>query len=186
MRIETDRLVLRTVSMDDVKDVALTWKLDEGVISLEEAEKTVKWMLENHEKNTPEKLVHLCLAVINKENGEFIGWCGLDHCDPSQPNAVLFYLLKKKHWEKGLATEVAKAVLEYAFCGLELVQVDGGAASENIASRRVMEKAGMRYVGRSDDGGNSFTLTRLEYVKKFGSKKPNKRVAEEHVQPKNR
>ncbi len=171
VRIETDRLVLRTVTMDDVEDVALTWKLDEGEIPLEEAEKHVRWMLENHERNTPEKLIHLCLAVIRKENGEFVGWCGLDHRESSQPNAVLFYLLKKEHWGKGLATEAAEAVLEYAFCGLGLAQVDGGAAAENAASRRVMEKAGMRYVGRTEDGGHSFTLTKQEYNQKFGCEK---------------
>jgi len=175
VRIETDRLVLRTVTMDDVEDVALAWKLDEGAIPFEEAKKIVEWMLENHERNTPEKLIHLCLAVIRKENGEFIGWCGLDHRESSQPNAVLFYLLKKEHWGKGLATEAAKAVLEYAFHGLGLAQVDGGAAAENAAenaaSKRVMEKAGMRYVGRAEDGGHSFMLTKQEYIKKFGCEK---------------
>jgi ribosomal-protein-alanine N-acetyltransferase len=171
VRIETDRLVLRTVTIDDVEDVALTWKLDEGAMPLEEANETIRWMLENHERNTPEKLVHLCLAAINKEDGEFIGWCGLDHREPSQPNAVLFYLLKKEHWGKGLATEAAKAVLEYAFCELGLAQIDGGAAAENVSSRRVMEKAGMRYVGRSEDGGHSFTLTKREFIQKFGCRK---------------
>jgi len=39
VRIETDRLVLRTVTMDDVEDVALAWKLDEGAIPFEEAKK---------------------------------------------------------------------------------------------------------------------------------------------------
>ncbi len=174
VRIETDRLILRTVTMDDVEDVARTWKLNDKAIPLEEAEKHVKWMLENHERNTPEKLIHLCLAIIRKENKEFIGWCGLDHREPSQPNAVLFYLLQKELWGKGLATEAAKAVLKYAFCGLGLAQVDGGAAAENAASKRVMEKAGMRYVGRSEDGGHSFTLTKQEYIQKFGCKKNTK------------
>jgi RimJ/RimL family protein N-acetyltransferase len=80
----------------------------------------------------------------------------------------LFYLLKEKYWGRGLATEAARAVLRHAFCALGLAQVDGGASADNIASRRVMEKAGMRYVGRTEDGGYSYTLTKREYVEKFG------------------
>jgi hypothetical protein len=50
--IETDRLILRTVTMDDIEDLALTWRLDEGVISHVEAKKHILRMLDNHEKNT--------------------------------------------------------------------------------------------------------------------------------------
>ncbi|MFB0523426.1 MAG: GNAT family N-acetyltransferase, partial [Candidatus Bathyarchaeia archaeon] len=132
----------------------------------EEAEEAIGWMLDNHRRNTPENFIHLCLAVIRKENGEFIGWCGLDHREPSDPNPVLFYLLKKEYWGRGLATEAAKGVLKYAFCRLGLVQVDSGAATENVASKRVMEKAGMKYLGRDEDGGYSFTLTKEEYIGK--------------------
>jgi len=164
--IETERLILRTVTMDDIEDVALTWKLYEHKISHEEAEEAIRWMLGNHERNTPEDFIHLCLAIIHRESDRFIGWCGLDHRNPRQPNAVLFYMLKEECWGRGLATEAAKAVLEYAFHRLKLTQVDSGAYAENIASKRVMEKAGMRYVGRDEkDGGYSFTLTRQEYVK---------------------
>ena len=141
--IETDRLVLRTVTIDDIEDVALTWDLDEGPISHEEAKKQVKWMLDNHKKNAQGSFVHLCLAIIHKDNGQFIGWCGLDHRDREKANPVLFYLLKEQYRKRGLATEAAKAVLRHGFCELGLSKIDGSASSENIASKRVMEKIGM-------------------------------------------
>jgi RimJ/RimL family protein N-acetyltransferase len=168
VNIETARLTLRTVTMDDVEAVALTWKLNGHSISHEEAGKEIRWMLDNHERNEPGKFIHLCLAIIHKENNEFIGWCGLDHRDPIKPNPVLFYLLKEEYWGRGLATEAAKAVLKHAFCTWGLDQVDSGASAENAASKRVMEKAGLRYLGREGDGGYSFTLTKQEYVDKFG------------------
>lgn len=90
--IETARLILRTVTMDDVEDVALSWKLDDGPISREEAENHVKRMLDNHRQNVPGRLTHLCLAIIHKDTQEFIGWCGLDHLDRTRTNPVLFYL----------------------------------------------------------------------------------------------
>ena len=163
MLIETDRLVLRTVTIDDIEEVALSWKLDDGPIPHEEARKQVKWMLDNHEKNAQGTFVHLCLAIIHKDNGQFIGWCGLDHRDKANIDPVLFYLLKEPYWGKGLATEAAQAVLRNGFCELGLSKIDGGASSENIASKRVMEKIGMRYMGRDEEGGFSFTLTGEEY-----------------------
>jgi len=149
--------------MDDVGDVALYWRLDDGPISREEAENRVRWMLDNHKQNAPGRVVHLCLAMIQKESQEFIGWCGLDHRDQTKAAPVLFYLLKARTWGKGLATEAAKAVLGYAFGELGLDRVDSAAAFENIASKRVMEKIGMRYVGLDEEGGYSFTITRKEF-----------------------
>ncbi len=163
VHIETDRLILKTVSPEDVDAVALNWQLDVAPISLSEAKNRVRWMQANHEKNQPGKIIHLCLAIIIKDSGELIGWSGLDHCDPAKPYPVLFYLLKSWFWGQGLATEAARAVLGYAFGELELERVDSGAAFENLASKRVMEKIGMRFIGLDEEGGYAFSLTKEEY-----------------------
>jgi len=149
--------------MDDVEDVALSWKLDEGPISRQEAEERVRWMLDNHRQNAPGKVVHLCLAIVHKDAQGIIGWCGLDHRDRAKATPVLFYLLKASYRGKGLATEAAEAVLGYAFGDLGLARVDSAAAVENVASKRVMEKIGMRYVGLDEEGGHAFTLTTEEF-----------------------
>ena len=161
--IETNRLILRTVTMDDVEEVASSWRLDEGPISTKEAKDKITWMLGNHIQNGPGRIVHLCLAIMEKDTHEIIGWCGLDHLDRTMEHPVLFYLLKASYWGKGLATEAARAVLGYAFRELKLDRVDSGAAFENMASKRVMEKIGMRYLGVDEEGGHSFTLTKEEY-----------------------
>lgn len=163
VKFETARLILRTVTLGDVDDVARIWKLDEGPISRAEAEQQVQWMLANHAQNMPGKLRHLCLAIILKDTGEFIGWCGLDHLDRTKPDPALFYLLKANYWGKGLATEAARALLHYAFGPMDLTSVHGGAAPENIASKRVMEKIGMKYLGTDDEGGYAFRISREEY-----------------------
>jgi RimJ/RimL family protein N-acetyltransferase len=158
VRIVTLSLVLRTVTMADVDQVAGSWSLDEGRLSRTEAEEQVTWMLENHRRNAPGRVHHLCLAIVEKDSGLFIGWCGLDHRDKTKPHPVLFYLLKESYWGKGLATEAAGAVLRYAFGELGLARVDGAAAFDNLASKRVMEKLSMRYLGLDEGGGHSFTL----------------------------
>lgn len=151
--------------MDDIAAVAASWKLDEGPISIQEAEKKITNMLANQTRNELGKLVHLCLAIIPRESQEFIGWCGLDNEDPTRSNPVLFYLLKSAWWGKGLATEAMQVVLEYAFIRLKLPRLDSACDFENIASKRVMEKLGMHYLGLDGDGGHTFTLSREEFVR---------------------
>jgi len=162
--IETTRSILRTVTMLDTAGVASSWKLDEGSISLLEAEQKIERMLSNHAQNIHGKIVHLCLAVIFKDTNEFIGWCGLDHTNQKDTDPALFYLLKANYWGKGLATEAARALLDYTFTQLELASIHGGAASENLASKRVMEKIGMKYIGLDEEGGYTFTINRNEYL----------------------
>ena len=152
--------------MADVAGVASSWKLDDGPISAAEAQQKIEKMLSNHAQNTPNKLLHLCLAIVFKDTNEFIGWCGLDHTNIADADSALFYLLKANYWgkgRKGLATEAAGALLDYAFTHLELASIHGGAAPENLASKRVMEKIGMQYVGLDDEDGYAFTITRSEY-----------------------
>ncbi len=149
--------------MADIDHVASTWKLDEGPLSREDADAKIAWMLSNHAQNRPGQIRHLCLAIILKGTGEFIGWCGLDHRDQAQLDPALFYLLKADYWGQGLATEAARALLGYAFGPLNLPSIHGGCATENLASRRVMEKLGMRYVGLDKEGGYAFTMTKEEY-----------------------
>ena len=158
--IETERLILKTITMEDAALVASSWKLDEPQISTQEAEEQIRWMMANHAQNQPDKIVHLCLAIVFKDTGECIGWCGLDQRDLAKPHPVLFYLLKASFWGQGLATEAARAVLGYAFGEFALNQVDSAAAFENLASKRVMEKLGMHYLGLDAEGGHAFTLTK--------------------------
>lgn len=162
--IETPKLILRTVTVEDIKDVVRSWKLDDGVISPKEADEKIKWMIGNHNQNTPQKIVHLCLAIIDRESLEFIGWCGLDHRNQTKEHPVLFYLLQENYWGYGLGTEAASAVIDYAFCELAIARIDSSTAIDNIASKRVMEKIGMRFLSTDEDDGHFFTLTKEEYI----------------------
>jgi len=166
--LQTPRLILRTVTTTDAVAVASSWKLDAAPISHEEAKEKITWMFGNHEQNAPGRLVHLCLGIIQKNSQEFIGWCGLDHTDQTKANPVLFYLLKESYWGKGLATEAARAVLDYAFRELDLARIDSATAYENTASKRVMEKIGMMYLGLDEEGGHFFTLAKAEYFQALG------------------
>lgn len=169
VRIDTPRLTLRTVTAQDAAGVAASWRLDEPPLTLPEALGKIAWMEENHARSARGSLAHLCLVVVLRETGAFIGWCGLDNLEPARPNPVIFYLLKAEYWGQGYATEAAGALLETAFCELALARVDGGAEFANAASKRVMEKVGMRYLGLDAEGGHAFTISREEFLAARGA-----------------
>lgn len=95
-----------------------------------------------------------CLyAVEFKSTHEFIGWTGL--AIPSfeahfTPAVEIGWRLASKHWNKGYATEAAKAVLHYAFTKLNLDEVVSFTVVNNKASRRVMEKIGLHHDPEDD------------------------------------
>ena len=63
------------------------------------------------------------------------------------PEVEVAYHFAKEWWGRGLATEAATACLDYGFRELGLREIIAICFPEHVASRRVMEKAGMRYVG---------------------------------------
>lgn len=158
-KLETERLILRTVRMADASAVACGWNLGGDPLSLDDARGQVVRMQSNHAKNQAGPFFHLCLAIFEKGREEIIGWCGLDHHDPDWPNPVLFYLLKEEAQARGLATEAAGAVLHYGLNQLGLPVIDAGTAPGNAASRRVLEKVGMRLLATGEDGSLKFRLT---------------------------
>lgn len=84
-------------------------------------------------------------ALVEHETGEVIGFCGLVH-PAGQADAELKYAFKRSHWGRGFATEGAAAMLTYAQESLGLRYVIATTAPENLASQRVLNKAGMRPV----------------------------------------
>ncbi len=82
-------------------------------------------------------------ALNRKEDGAFIGWCGLKMHDEYWVD--LGFRLMRKYWGQGYASEAAAASLAVGFEELKLSQVIGRAASENSSSLRVLEKIGMRF-----------------------------------------
>jgi RimJ/RimL family protein N-acetyltransferase len=61
----------------------------------------------------------------------------------------LGYRFMKKHWGKGYATEAAQHTLNYGLQELLLKEITACAHVENLASLKVLEKIGMRYVSES-------------------------------------
>lgn len=144
--IETARLHLKQFSPDDLdnlyrlySDRAVMKYVGKGVRTREETEMALHFLLAHWEKHG-----FGLWAAIHKMDERIIGRCGLVFLD-NTPEVELGYLLEKAYWGRGLATEASLAILKYGFDTVKLDRIVAIAHPENIASRRVMEKVGMKY-----------------------------------------
>ena len=86
-------------------------------------------------------------AVEERATGDFIGWFHL-RPEPGTPEdePELGYRFVKSAWGKGYATEGSRALIDRAFRELGARRVHASTMAVNTGSRRVMEKAGLRFV----------------------------------------
>jgi RimJ/RimL family protein N-acetyltransferase len=87
-------------------------------------------------------------AVEPLRNPGLIGWAGLQFL-PETGETEVAYLLSRVYWGQGLATEAARASLQFGFEQLKLETIIALAHPENKASQRVMEKLGMSFVDQA-------------------------------------
>lgn len=86
-------------------------------------------------------------AAVGQETGDFLGWFHFrpgPEDPPDQPE--LGYRLRTAAWGQGLATEGSRALIAKGFTEFGVRRVTASTMSVNIASRRVMEKSGLRLV----------------------------------------
>jgi RimJ/RimL family protein N-acetyltransferase len=82
------------------------------------------------------------VAVERASDGAFVGWCALTGWNPDYRSASMGYCLSEAVWGHGFATEAAHAVLRWAFDTLDVNRVQSETDTRNVASARVLEKAG--------------------------------------------
>ena len=153
--IETPRLRLRPFMREDADELhqlfvepgvrKFLW--DDEVIPKERAESVIETSITSFETRG-----FGLWAVSPQAEDTLIGFCGfwLFH-DP--PQLELLYGLSESYWNKGLATEVARAMLDYGFERLGFERIEASTDAGNAASVSVMQKAGMSFWKRECTNG---------------------------------
>ena len=156
MNLQTDDLILRTVTEEDIAEIARMWNFFSGGVSVEEACGALDYMTKNHARNEEGRFYHLCLAVCSKEDpSRILGWCGLDgKARPDRPE--VYVLLCEEARGRGYGTQCVRALLAHAFSDIGLKAVHGGCDKENVASAKMMQKAGMRHYSHEENGDPLF------------------------------
>ncbi|HYZ20333.1 MAG TPA: GNAT family N-acetyltransferase [Gaiellaceae bacterium] len=159
LRLETDRLVLRRLSRDDVDSLA-PYMADPEVMrymggrtrTREETAARIERFIQMFDMDGIGQF-----AVERKEDGVVLGRCGilvwetdpwtaLAKAETTKPTETeIGYLLGRLHWGRGYATEAATAVRDYAQSQLGEERIIALIHNGNDRSKRVAEKLGMSY-----------------------------------------
>ena len=161
--IETERLILRDLLPTDDEGMFL---LDSDpdvhkylgrkpVQNIEQCREVIEIIRQQYETNGIGRW-----AVIKKETGTFIGWSGLklmkETINGRNNFLDLGYRFIKQYWGKGYATETAIASAFYAWDVLKARELCGIAHIDNIASRKVLQSAGLRFIQNFDFNGDPY------------------------------
>lgn len=87
------------------------------------------------------------LAVTLRSTGQLIGGAGLRIRDATHREGDIGYALHKAHWRQGLGTQVARGLVRFGFEQLGLHRIWATCHGENVASAKVLARAGMRQEG---------------------------------------
>lgn len=150
--LETERLILRRFTVDDVDDLVDLDSDPEVMRYVSGGPSTPREEIERD--HIPAYLAYYqqyegygFWAAVEKATGAFLGWF---HFRPA-PGAPadepeLGYRLRRSAWGKGYGPEGARALIRKGFAELGVQRVVAFTYGDHQASRRVMEKAGMRLV----------------------------------------
>jgi ribosomal-protein-alanine N-acetyltransferase len=153
--LETERVLLRELTPGDVDAFAEilgdpeTMRFYPHPYSREETAEAIERARRSYREHDFGKW-----ALILKETGELIGYCGLTLQDVDGEQLVeVGYVLRKTHWRKGLASEAALVCRDHAFRALGVDRVIALVRVENEPSAGVARKLGMKVWKRTQRAG---------------------------------
>ena len=143
--LETERLILRAPRLGDAKVLAALAndkRIAENTRRIPHPYKRADADDFITAVNAPGGEVAFLITL--REGGAVVGGCGVALQDGAPD---LGYWLGVKYWNKGYATEAARAVVDFAFTELGHDTLSAGARVTNPASRRILEKCGFQWTG---------------------------------------
>ncbi|WP_026690100.1 GNAT family N-acetyltransferase [Alteribacter aurantiacus] len=151
--LETERLLLRKVTMNDVEaiytygsdeEVAkyVTWPTHKSISDTEEFVSFVSFVLSRYKNNDVAPW-----AIEEKATGKMIGTIDFVWWRPFHRTAEIGYVLSRDYWGGGITTEAAREIVNFGFTKMNLIRIQARCFKENTPSKRVMEKVGMVFEG---------------------------------------
>ena len=158
--LRTPRLLLRTFRLDDLPHYAALNADPEVVrylggepLTRKHSDEIAEWAQQVY----AEEGIGL-LAVERREDGAFVGMCGLHHPESYPDDVEVGWRLAFEHWGRGYAAEAATAWLDHGFGTLGFPRVISITVVENVRSLAVMRRLKMTFdhEARVEDDGEVF------------------------------
>lgn len=149
--IETERLILRDIRMEDIQEYyerlfgdgdVCRYLLFDPHQDIGESYEQIQQILRQYEEGKFYRW-----GITEKGDDSLIGIIGLVRIDEEKNESSFAYLLSCDYWNRGYGTEALKAVIGFAFDELELDRIVADHMTLNPASGAVMRKAGMTHIG---------------------------------------
>jgi [ribosomal protein S5]-alanine N-acetyltransferase len=152
VRLETPRLVLRELAADDALAVQ-GWAVDPEVYRYMEwgpntLEQTQAFLRQVVALRLTAPRHAFELGFVRKETGQLVGSGGLRIRSTEHRVADIGYVLRRDAWGQGLATEAARALVEFGLRTLGMHRIWATCHVDNARSGRVLVKVGMQREGR--------------------------------------
>ena len=146
MKLETERLILREIRLDDAEPMFRNWANDPKVTE------HLTWLPHGRIEVTRERVarwveeigqpgIHRFVITIK---GSDEPWGTIDVVDYHDGNPEIGYCLSSQKWNQGYMTEACKAFIDYLF-SLGFKKVIIRANVGNIGSNRVIQKCGLKF-----------------------------------------
>ncbi|MEZ4726790.1 MAG: GNAT family N-acetyltransferase [Caldilineaceae bacterium] len=147
--LETERLILRDVRLDDAADV-LVFRGDpyvqrfnsEPLKSIEEAAALIK---EGHQQRAMQ--AGLGWAITLRGQDRVLGGVSLHAWEKYHRRAEVGYDLARAFWGQGIGSEAVRAVLRFGFDQLNLNRIEAATIADNHESVNLLKKLGFRLEG---------------------------------------
>ncbi|MBS0423814.1 MAG: GNAT family N-acetyltransferase [Proteobacteria bacterium] len=163
--LETQRLILRPLQAEDFEalcvldsDPDVRSYFPEGVLNSEEVRTELARYIRAWHTNG-----FGLFAAIEKQNNQFIGRCGFAKL--SSGEVEFGYLFLPTYWGKGYATEASQALLKWATKHMPVDHITGFAPANHLASIRVLEKCGMKFVKMGNYRDIACAFYRFDIIK---------------------
>jgi [ribosomal protein S5]-alanine N-acetyltransferase len=148
MEIRTECLILKEITKKDAEIIHQLHSVPEvdefntlGIPkNMEETKAIIQLDINDQKKSTRSRF---CWKIKLAENDTFIGLAGLFLSNDRFKMGEFYYKFFPEFWGNGYATETAKAIINFGFSHYHLHRIEAGVATQNAASIRVLEKAGM-------------------------------------------
>jgi len=145
--VQTSRLLLRRMRAEDLDDLTCM-HLDPRVMAtmggVRSPTETKEWL--NRQRDHWERYGFGLWIASDRLTGQFVGRGGLHHVEIDGRDEIeVGYCFGAEFWGRGLATELARESVRVAFTVLRLPELVCFALTTNLASQRVMQKAGFHY-----------------------------------------